>query len=472
VSASSIVKLVTVQVGDAARSFHPDSIPVFARQNFRRELIASIFLPFVLAGVDTGVVTVLVKKSFTPLVESGELSLAWLNIVVATVGAAKAFANITSFFWVRLSHGRPKIAFTVGLQWGMILIVCALAAIPRTPVGLVLFTAGVVAARMVWAGFVTIRSGVWRSNYSRATRARITGKTATAQVLMMSLLGVGLGWTMDHNPGAYRVLYPLGAVICLLGVYAWSRIRVRGQTRLLRLEREDEGVERPSFNPIGIARLLRADRLFRSYMILMFVLGSGNLMAPPLIAIVLEERFALNYLPAMLITHSIPLGVMPFAIPFWAKLLDHVHVIRFRVIHAWFFVGAHLLFFGATMSGEAWILFVAAAVQGAAFAGGALAWTLGHHDFAPAHRAGQYMGVHVTLTGVRGLIAPFVGVALYGLFKRFGGEPAAGAYVFLICAAMTSVGGVGFIRLARTLGARDVNRHGGIETTPPTKAGS
>jgi hypothetical protein len=47
----------------------------------------------------------------------------------------------------------------------------------------------------------------------------------------------------------------------------------------------------------------------------------------------------------------------------------------------------------------------------AAFAGGKLGWNLGHNDFASDDQSTLYMGIHVTLTGVRGLIAPLAGVA-------------------------------------------------------------
>ena len=55
-----------------------------------------------------------------------------------------------------------------------------------------------------------------------------------------------------------------------------------------------------------------------------------------------------------------------------------------------------------------WVMYAAVAVRGVAFAGGALAWNLGHNDFARDDNAAQYMAVHVTLTGIRGLAASFV----------------------------------------------------------------
>jgi hypothetical protein len=45
--------------------------------------------------------------------------------------------------------------------------------------------------------------------------------------------------------------------------------------------------------------------------------------------------------------------------------------------------------------------------------GGALAWNLGHLHFAPPEKAEIYMGVHVALSGARGLIAPLGGMWLW-----------------------------------------------------------
>ncbi len=52
-------------------------------------------------------------------------------------------------------------------------------------------------------------------------------------------------------------------------------------------------------------------------------------------------------------------------------------------------------------------------ITGIVNGGGSLAWQLGHNDFAPRDQLSTYMGIHVTLTGVRGAFAPFLGMALY-----------------------------------------------------------
>ena len=81
------------------------------------------------------------------------------------------------------------------------------------------------------------------------------------------------------------------------------------------------------------------------------------------------------------------------------------------------------------------------------FGGGVLAWNLGHHDFAPPETSSQYMGVHVTLTGIRGLLAPLLGVAAYEFLMKNGYETGAG--VFLLAVALGILGATGFLLLGR-----------------------
>jgi hypothetical protein len=45
-------------------------------------------------------------------------------------------------------------------------------------------------------------------------------------------------------------------------------------------------------------------------------------------------------------------------------------------------------------------------------AGGVIAWPLGHLAFASDHRANLYLGLHVALTGLRGLLMPIVAFVL------------------------------------------------------------
>ena len=77
---------------------------------------------------------------------------------------------------------------------------------------------------------------------------------------------------------------------------------------------------------------------------------------------------------------------------------------------------------------------------------------MGHNDFARSEQLSAYMGIHVTLTGVRGAIAPLLGMFLY---TQLGGvnDGGAGAWVFAVAACVSALSGIGFNRLYRQMRA-------------------
>ena len=83
--------------------------------------------------------------------------------------------------------------------------------------------------------------------------------------------------------------------------------------------------------------------------------------------------------------------------------------------------------------------------MGLSMAGANLGWNLGHNDFASLGRAQHYMGVHVTLTGVRGLIAPSVGMLCYQLLEAQ--RPGLGIVAMVLPLAMVVAGAIGFVRM-------------------------
>ena len=197
---------------------------------------------------------------------------------------------------------------------------------------------------------------------------------------------------------------------------------------------------------------------FSRYMGAMFVFGSGNLMAMPIIIQVIRERFDQGYLGGILLGSTLPMLVLPFAVPKWAKFFDQVHILRYRLVHGWFFVGANVLLLTASLTGTLWMLYLAIAIRAIAMAGGSIGWTLGHLDYAPPGQAGRYMGVHVTLTGVRGLIAPGIGAVAYRTAEV--AQPGTGGLAFALCVALSFVGMLMFRRSVQLDAGTTTGRRG------------
>ena len=438
----SIPNLLVSPLRAVVSSFHPRTLPPLLRRNYALELSAVALLPFMLSGIQVGIMAVVLKKTFSGV---PGLSEAGLDLAVATISASTALGNFTSGIWAALSNGRSKVPFLASLMVATTLFVGLMALVPRTAIGAWVLVGLVLMGWVCWSGVVTIRVAVWRANYPDANRAKIAGKLASVQVLMLALAGYVIGQSLDISADAFRVVFPVLALFGFLGAAIYLRVRLRGQNRLARMERTTDRSERPSLNPLAVISLLASDRRYGAYMACQFIFGVGNLMIAPTLAIILEDEFQASYLAAILATSIIPLIVMPFTIPLWARLLDRVHVVTFRAFHSWAFVLASLLLLVAVQTHLFWLILVGTAIKGVGFAGGMLAWNLGHQHFAPPHRDGQYMSAHVMLTGLRGVFAPYLGVMIYTALTPSG----QGGLIFAVTMVLNICGAIGFLLLSR-----------------------
>jgi hypothetical protein len=147
-------------------------------------------------------------------------------------------------------------------------------------------------------------------------------------------------------------------------------------------------------------------------------------------------------------------------LPFWAAYVDRVHVAEFRAKHSWLWAIAQAVTgIGALTGSLTWVA-LGRIILGIARGGGTLAWNIGHNDFAKPERAGRYMGVHATLTGIRGAFAPFLGIALYsgvsghalpGTGLALPALPAIGGWMMILAALLSTLATLGFAALHRRI---------------------
>ncbi len=432
----------------------PRELPWMSRRAFTLEITATIFLMLAMATIEGGVIAVFAKQSFTDSVPP-----ALLNFMVGLIGATPQLANILSFFWSGLAHGRAKIGLISLMQAGMMLCVGLIALLPTSgALPLCLLLVLVMGARVCWSGMLTLRPTVWRANYRSADRTRIVGVLSGVEVLLVAVIGASLAWCLDNSPGAYRYFLPIAAGLGMIGVFAYGRIRVRREGRVLQEETGDGAtkVMRPWHGPVVVLRVLRQDRWYAQFMLWMFVLGFSNLMVVPCLVISLKEEYGLTYFPSVLVTSSIPALLTLLALPIWRRFLDKAHVVKFRSVHSWTFVVAGTFFTTGALidrfiGGHAiWFYFIGAALMGIGYGGGQIAWHLGHVDFARPSETSRYMATHVTLNGVRGLLAPVAVTTGYEALKRAGMD--AHLWVQASSLMVGVAGAAGFVSLRWKMG--------------------
>ena len=189
------------EIAAAAMSFHPASMPAMTRRSYRLELTSAFFFAVALSCVEGGIVSVFTKNTY-----EGVVPARWLNLAVAVVGAAPEIANIISFGWSQVAHGRAKVPLVNALQLAVVAMVLLLAFVPASVAGLWMLVGVVLVARVAWSGIITIRPTIWKANYGREVRARVIGKISSVQVVTIAGMGILLGLMLDHDPSAIRAV--------------------------------------------------------------------------------------------------------------------------------------------------------------------------------------------------------------------------------------------------------------------------
>ena len=379
-----------------------------AEAAFRREIAPWALLGLTLGLVEGATAAVLIKKTFADAADP------WIvNLAVAFVSGAPALSNVVSFVWANLAHGRARIGLMVALQAALRAaggLVRRRAARARRPgVRRRLDSGG---ARDLDRHPHGARRGVERELSAR--RARPLHRAHRHREF-----AGGVGRPRRWPPGCSTRRASTragcsarGAAAGLLAAWLYRAARVRREFALLAEENAAVGRTEP-FSLGMLFEILRKDPHFREYMFWMGVFGGGNLMLTSQLVVIFSEHLHLRREPA---DRAAVGGAARPAAAVRAVLGAHVrrgHVVEYRARQGWALVAAVALVTVGTWLHNMPLLWVGAVVLAFAYAGSNLGWNLGHNDFASVGRAQHYMGVHVTLTGVRGAIGPPAGILIY-----------------------------------------------------------
>ena len=234
--------------------------------------------------------------------------------------------------------------------------------------------------------------------------ARLRGTRSSAFFALSAFGGVTFsvlgGYLLDQNMSYFRIIILLMAVSCF--VYAFLFLKIPGSL----LSERGKQFSLRSFT------LLWQDRLFGSMIMAWFLLGFGNLMMIPLrVEYIANPIYGINASNEMvaIITIVIPSIAAILSTRVWGVLFDRIHFAVWRNGVNVCFVVSILIFFNT--HALLW-LFIASFIDGIARGGAFLGWSLWVTKIAPPDKIPQYMSIHTAATGIRGVLAPFLGFFL------------------------------------------------------------
>ena len=262
---------------------------------------------------------------------------------------------------------------------------------------LTLFACLVIAGYVCRSALLPFITEIYSDNYPPGKRASFFSKPLLLSVGIAALSGFIGSWFLELNINNYHWIFTF------LGVCAFA------QAVAIFSMPSEPIVDSPHTNPFGNMKYIIKDKSFGYVLLTWFIMGFANLWTLPLrVDYVTAPEWGIEgsaIYVAMIIT-IIPETIRMILIPFWASLFDKMNFVVLRMILNLFFGFGVLLFF---VTSNPWVIGMGSALIGAAFAGGSIAWNLWVTKYAPPGKAGAYMSVHVSLTGIRGTIGPILG---------------------------------------------------------------
>lgn len=330
------------------------------------------------------------------------------------VTAAPSVLAVVSIFWgallPRLGVGRYLL-----VVWGL----SALALAAGTLIGSITHLAAVaVLFAIAFAGWWPLSGHLLGLLYPQAVRGRAFAWITVAA----TLFGAGASWlvgeSMARDDQAFRVFMPAAALL-QLGAIAIVALACRRANALARAPRQDTPTSlRSLLQPVAhMGSVLAQDKVFARYEGAFMTYGVGWMITFALLPLLATDRLNLPYDAYSTSWYVVSQLVVVLITPFAGLLMDRWGAVRVcTVAFGCYALWPILLEF----AGDAVGLAASSVVFGLCAGAVNMGWMLGPVALAPSpDKASQYVAIHATLVGFRGIVFQFAGVALYNATGSF-----------------------------------------------------
>jgi MFS family permease len=285
-----------------------------------------------------------------------------------------------------------------------------------------------------------IINSILKNNYGHANFGRLYSYAAMTNKIVMMTTTFVFGWIMDLDPFSFVYVYP---VMGILGIGSLFLLSTAVRVDFLHADEK--------ILPMGAAVLkslrdmrgiITANRPYRDFELGFMLYGFAFMLTVAIITLFLAERLQLNYTSIAFYKNSYNL-IAILLLPFFGRLMDRVEPRKFAAF-TFFTLLMHLLFMGLTEYFPYYVdvgayrlyylVLISFAWNGLFAATMSLLWNIGSAYFCRDDDAGTYQSVHLSLVGLRAMVAPLFGIWLYRIIG-FGGVFGLG-----VCLLALSVG--------------------------------
>lgn len=262
------------------------------------------------------------------------------------------------------------------------------------------------------------QNSIYQINIKQENRGIIFGYTSSLITLVMILASYIAGRILDINESWFRYIFAFVGIMGCISALIMALIKVRKNGSR---EKAFTNLKQLFIKPIArMLEVLKQDRDYAVFQRNFFIYGMAFMMILPAIPKYLIDYLNMDYSQTFLAKAIISqVGILILA-PIAGKVFDNKNPAFFTsltfgcvslypliLLISSFFIGHPF---------ANYFVYLAFLVFGIGMSGMIIAWNISSIYFAGDQDVSMYQSVHVTLTGIRGLFAPFLGLAVMKLF--------------------------------------------------------
>ncbi len=367
-------------------------------------MLANVLIQSVWFGISS-IMAVLARKRFG--------ADDWQTLMIT---AAPPTLLTVSIFWNALLR-RTSIGRYLVINWACTMLPLAAAAFAQSFWHLL---ACFVCAAIGAAGWPPVAGDLLKRFYGDHLRGRAYASINSAMFVGMMIASYIFGHALDVNEDAFRWYLPTASGAFGLGVVMLQRlVHITGARDRFPGSLASEPLRLGDvFRPlVHLREILRSDRTFYRYEAAFMTYGVGWMICNALLPVLATDRLKLSYTAFAGATQVIyPLCMLVMTYPMgW--VMDRVGAARTSGLS---FAWLALYPLGLMLSNDVTMVGVATVIYGTAMAGVHIGWMLGPVTLAPSpDRVAQYVAIHTSLVGLRGILAQGLGMLIYRMTDSF-----------------------------------------------------
>lgn len=256
-----------------------------------------------------------------------------------------------------------------------------------------------------------------KNTYRHENFGKLYSQATSINKIVMLVVTFLYGWWLDINPGAYTLVFPIVAIVGIASVHLLSMIPYQDKEVVIRrtfFKAVKDSMQR-------MVDLVKHNKPYMHFEVGFMLYGFAFMSTIAVITIYYDEVLHLNYSSVAFYKNAYNILAIVL-LPFFGKLLGKLDPRKFALIT----FGSMLLYILALALTEYFQAFIVIwnlkiyfmmlvyiLFHGVFAATMSLLWFIGSAYFGKDEDAGDLQSVHLSLTGVRAIFAPLIGIVFY-----------------------------------------------------------